>query len=104
LLPIGFAANRLRIRATTDRSCPALQGTLIFGRAPWEHDSASINQPFDANYLIWSRSMQISTSKTISTSTTLDGSTYWNHKGGPGSDEKWAGQIHAYYKSRPYWE
>lgn len=28
--------------------------------------------------------MQISTSETVSTSKTLDGSTYWNHKGGPG--------------------
>src|SRR5450756_267879 len=28
--------------------------------------------------------MEISTGETISTSKTLDGSTYWNHKGGPG--------------------
>lgn len=34
LLPISSAANRLRVRATTYRSCPTLQGTLISGRAP----------------------------------------------------------------------
>jgi len=34
LLPIGSPANRLGVRATTYRSCPALQDTLISGRAP----------------------------------------------------------------------